>query len=84
MAYSWREKYGWLLSSTLITNSQLLDKKERLKKFRGDGGWSLYKGYGDKSGLTRRFSRELQVVLEKKDGGTSEFPPKLCLHQAGG
>ena len=62
MAYLWREKYGWLsfLPSTLITNSQLFDKKERLKiQGRWRVGGLLYKGYGDKSGLTRRFSREL-------------------------
>ena len=72
MAYLWREKYGWLsfLSSTLITNSQLLDKKERLKiQGRWRVGGLLYKGYGDKSGLTRRFSRELvrQFLLQGKE-----------------
>ena len=88
MAYLWREKYGWLsfLPSTLITNSQLFDKKERLKiQGRWRVGGLLYKGYGDKSGLTRRFSRELvSGTWRRQTGGTSEFPPKLCLHQAGG
>lgn len=45
----------------------------------------MYKGYRDKRGLTRRFSRELvSGTWRRKTGGTSEFPPKLCLHQAGG